>query len=130
MASARPPSVMMLIVWPMALRQMIDARIESGIEIEMMSVLRHEPRSTRMSSAVRAAAMIASRTTPSIEARTKSDWSPSSLTFSSGGRPGRARASASLTRLMMSSVEAFPDFCTVIIAERWPFTRTMFVWGG
>ena len=49
---------------------------------------------------------------------------------SSGGRLGATRTSAALTRSMMSRVEAFPDFCTVIIAERWPSTRTMFVCGG
>ena len=130
MARARPPSVMMLIVWPMAPRPMIDARIESGIEIAMMTVLRQLPSRIRMSSAVRHAAMTASRTTPSIDARTKSDWSASCRTVSSGGRPGIARASASLTRAMMSSVDALPDFCTAIIDERRPSTRTMLVWGG
>ena len=43
-ASARPPSVMMLIVSPSALSTMIEQRIESGIETAMITVLRQLPR--------------------------------------------------------------------------------------
>jgi hypothetical protein len=42
---------------------MIEARIESGIEIAMISVLRQLPRKSRIIRPVSAAAMIASRTT-------------------------------------------------------------------
>ena len=66
-ASARPPSVMMLIVSPSALSTMIEARIDSGIETAMISVLRQLPRNSRIISAVRQAAMTASRSTPSID---------------------------------------------------------------
>ena len=55
---------MMLMVSPSALSAMIDVRIESGIETAMMTVLRQLPRKTRIMSAVRQAATIASRTTP------------------------------------------------------------------
>ncbi len=72
-ARARPPSVMMLIVSPRALSTMIDERIDSGIETAMITVLRQLPRKIRIITAVRHAAMTASRTTPSIEARTNSD---------------------------------------------------------
>ena len=51
-ASARPPSVMMLIVSPSALSTMSDVRIDSGIEIAMMRVLRQLPRNSRIISAV------------------------------------------------------------------------------
>ena len=54
----------------------------------MISVLRQLPRKIRIISAVRQAAIIASRTTPLIEARTNTDWSASGLISSSGGRPG------------------------------------------
>ena len=64
---------MTLIVSPSALSTMIDVRIDSGIEIAMMSVLRQLPRKSRIMSAVRHAAITASRNTPLIEARTKSD---------------------------------------------------------
>ena len=50
-ASARPPSVMMLMVSPSALSTMIEVRIDSGIETAMISVLRQLPRKTRIISA-------------------------------------------------------------------------------
>ena len=70
-ASARPPSVMMLMVSPSALSTQMEARIESGMEIAIISVLRQLPRNSRIMMAVRQAAMIASRTTPLTAARTK-----------------------------------------------------------
>ena len=62
----------MLMVSPSALNVMIEHRIERGIETAMMIVLRQLPRKIRIMMAVKHAAMIASRTTPLIEARTKS----------------------------------------------------------
>ncbi len=50
-ASARPPSVMMLSVWPDADSPATAARIASGIEAAMMTVERHEPRNSRIISA-------------------------------------------------------------------------------
>ena len=129
-ASARPPSVMMLIVSPSALSAMIDDRIDSGIDTAMISVLRQLPRKIRIISAVRQAEMIASRTTPSIAARTNSDWSASGLISSSGGRLVAIRGSDSLMRETMSSVEAVPLLITESSAARWPSTRTMLVCGG
>ena len=70
-ASASPPSVIRLIVSPSALRTASEVRTESGIEIAMMSVLRHEPRNSRIIIAVRHAAITPSRTTPLIAALTK-----------------------------------------------------------
>ncbi len=64
---------MMLMVWPMALRQQMETRIESGIETAMIIVLRQLPRKTRIMMPVRQAAMTASRTTPEMAARTKMD---------------------------------------------------------
>ena len=72
-ASARPPSVMMLIVSPSALSTMIELRIDSGIDTAMISVLRQLPRNTRIISAVRQAAISASRSTPEIDACTNTD---------------------------------------------------------
>ena len=77
---------MMLMVCPNALRQMIEVKIESGIETAMITVLRQLPKKTRIMNPVRQAAMIASRTTPLIAALTKIDWSESSRTSNSGGR--------------------------------------------
>ena len=109
-ASASPPRVMMLMVSPSALRTMIELRIERGIDTAMISVLRQLPRKTRIMNAVRHAAISASRSTPLIDASTKSDWSASGLMPSSGGICASMRGSARLTLLMMSSVEALPTF--------------------
>jgi hypothetical protein len=51
-ASAMPPSVMTFSVWPSAQRMMIDTRIDSGIEMQMISVLRQLPRNSRIISPV------------------------------------------------------------------------------
>ena len=64
---------------------MIEVRIDSGIETAMMMVLRQLPRNSRIISAVRQAAMTASRTTPATAALTKIDWSASGLIRSCGG---------------------------------------------
>ena len=52
---------------------MIEVRIDSGIDTAMMQVLRQLPRNSRISAAVRQAAISASRTTPLMAARTKPD---------------------------------------------------------
>ncbi len=59
-ASARPPSVMMLMVSPSALSRMTETKIDSGMEMEMTIVGRQSPRNSRIMTAVRAAAMTAS----------------------------------------------------------------------
>ena len=87
-ASASPPSVITFSVCPSAARQMIEQRIESGIEVAMMSVLLQLPRKRRIINAVRHAAISASRITPEIEARTKSDWSARYCTSSPGASEG------------------------------------------
>jgi len=63
-------SVMMLMVWPRALRQRTLTRIDNGIEMAMIRVLFQFPRNSKIIIAVRHAAMIASRMTPWMEART------------------------------------------------------------
>ncbi len=72
-ASARPPSVMMLIVWPSSPSTITEARIDSGIDTAIMTVLRQLPKNSRIISPVSIAAMIASRITPLTDARTKMD---------------------------------------------------------
>ena len=64
---------MMLMVSPSAERQATEVRMDSGMEIVMINVLRQLPRNSRMSRPVRPAAMIPSRMTPEIAARTKTD---------------------------------------------------------
>ena len=76
---------MILIVSPSAARQAMEARIDSGMEMEMIRVLRQLPRNSRIINPVSAAAMVASRMTPEIAARTNTDWSPMRLDVQSGG---------------------------------------------
>ena len=51
----------------------------------MITVLRQLPRKIKIITAVRLAAMTASRTTPLMAARTKTDWSANGWIFSCGG---------------------------------------------
>ena len=60
-------------VSPSALSAMIEDRIESGIEMAMIRVLRQLPRKRRIMAAVRQAAMRASRITEKTAPRTKTD---------------------------------------------------------
>ena len=72
-ARERPPRVMRFSVWPSAASTMIDTRIDSGMDTTTMRVLRQLPRNSRIMNAVRPAAVAPSLSTPSTEARTKSD---------------------------------------------------------
>ena len=69
-ASARPPSVIVLMVSPRKWSTTIDVRIESGIEIITMRVDRHDPRNSRIISAVSPAAIAPSLTTLATESDT------------------------------------------------------------
>ncbi len=66
------------------------SRIDSGIDIAMMQVLRQLPRKSRIIAAVSAAAISASCTTPCTAAFTNTDWSKSAVIFRSGGSAARA----------------------------------------
>ena len=72
-ANARPPRVITFSEWPSRNRMPIDDRIAKGIETATISVLRHEPRNTRIIVAVSSPAMMLSTTTPSIAAVTNKD---------------------------------------------------------
>ncbi len=52
---------------------MIEVRIDSGMEMQTMTVLRQLPRNSRIIRPVRPAAMAPSRNTPLMAARTNSD---------------------------------------------------------
>ena len=56
--------------------QMIEARIDSGMEMVMIRVLRQLPRNSSIISAGQGRGDHGFRTTPLIAARTKIDWSP------------------------------------------------------
>jgi len=72
-ASARPPSVIKLMVSPSALKAAIELSTASGMDNAMMNVLRQEPRNSKIIRAVSDAAMTPSFTTPLMAARTKRD---------------------------------------------------------
>ena len=72
-ASASPPSVMMLMVSPLKLRPMIEVKIAKGIDVHTMITLRQLPRNTRIINETRTEERMASRTTPRIAALTNTD---------------------------------------------------------
>ena len=84
--SARPPSVIRFSVSPSICSTRIEARIESGIVSAMISVERQLPRKSSTITAVRPAAISASKTTPCTAALTNTDWSNSGVTLTSAGR--------------------------------------------
>ena len=85
-ASAIPPSVIVLSVWPSSLQ---DERSTSGSTAgsrrRRSACCRQLPRNSRIISAVSPAAIAASLSTPSTAARTKTDWSNSGRSCSPGG---------------------------------------------
>ena len=72
-ASAKPPSVIVLIVSPHAVRITSEVAIDSGIDVQTIRVERQEPRNSRTIKPVSTAAMPASRATSLMESRTKMD---------------------------------------------------------
>ena len=96
----------------------------------MINVLRQLPRNSRIISAVRHAAITASRTTSATAAFTKIDWSPIGLTRSCGGSVCSTRGSSARMSLTTLIVDALPAFRTVTNTPRWPSCRTMLVCGA
>ena len=64
---------MILMVWCRKLSTITEDRIESGMEMAMMRVLRQLPRKSRIIKPVSAAAIAASRITPLMALLTKID---------------------------------------------------------
>ena len=125
-ASASPPRVMVLMVWPSAESTAMEVRIESGIETITIKVERQDPRKIRIIMAVSPAAISASRSTLLIAWLTKIDWSKSRLIFMPGGAAARISGIAALTRFTTSRVEASPFLMIVSSTARRPSARTMF----
>ncbi len=76
----------MLMVSCSALSSSTLTRMESGMEIAMISVLFQLPKKSRIMMAVKHAAISPSRNTPWMEARTKRDWSNSMVTCRLSGK--------------------------------------------
>ena len=72
-ASAKPPSVMVLSVWPAAPITSTAVMIDSGIAARMISVSRQLPRNSRIISAVSPAAMAPPMSTLLSAALTNTD---------------------------------------------------------
>ena len=108
---------------------MTEARIDSGMVIAMMSVLRQLPRNSSTMAAVSTAASAASATTPLTAALTNSDWSNSGVILMSEGMPCAATGSIARRLLTMSSVDAPPFLSTDSSTPRTPSCRTTLVCG-
>ena len=126
-ASAKPPSVITLMLCPSAARHMIDTRMDNGMDVATTNVLRQLPRKSRIIAAVRSAAMIASRSTPRSDARTYSDSSSIRLSETPSGSAAFTAGSAALMRATTSRVEALPFLRTLWYTPRCPFSRTRLV---
>ncbi len=105
-ASARPPSVMMLTVLPVSFRPTMAEKIASGIDVQTITMLRQLPRNSPTISDTRIDEMTASRTTPPIAPRTKTDWSKSMFSSRPLGAAALICGSASRTASTTASVEA------------------------
>ena len=120
----------MLIVWPMKLSTMIEVRIDSGIDTAMMRVERQLPRNSRIISAVRQAAMTASRMTLTTAPLTKIDWSASASIRNCGGKVCSTRGRMARMPLTTLIVEASPALMMLTSTPRRPFWRTILVCGA
>jgi hypothetical protein len=60
-------------VWPIMCKASTEKQIESGMDVATTSVLRHDPRKSKIITAVNDAAMIPSRITPPNAELTKID---------------------------------------------------------
>ena len=102
-ARAKPPSVIVLMVWPSAEKIAIELRIDSGIDTMTMRVDRHEPRKIRIISAVSPAAITPSRSTPAMACFTNTDWSNRRFISMPGG--AALRISGMIARTASTTVE-------------------------
>ena len=129
-ASARPPRVMTLMVWPSQDRASTEHRMESGIEVATISVERHEPRNSSTVMPVRNAAVTISCTTSNTLSRTKPEVSFSGVMVVPFGSVLMMPGSIALMPLTTASVEASPLFRTSISTDCCPCTSTAFCCGG
>ena len=129
-ASASPPSVITFRVSPKAASAAMAASTESGIETITISVDRHEPRNSRIISAVRPAAIAPSRTTPLTAAPTNSDWSASGTIWVPAGSEASSLGSRCFAPSTIARVEVAPFLSTLSITERCPSTWTTLVCGA
>ncbi len=106
MASASPPRVMRLRVLSVRKRPAMPTRIARGMELETMATLRKLPRKKRIISETRMELMTASWSTLVSAARTKIDWSKSSLRAMPSGAAAWIDGSRSFTPSTTARVPA------------------------
>ena len=104
-------------------------RIESGIDVMTMIMLRGEPRNSSTMIATSAAAVTASCTTSFSAARTNCDWSKVSATFRPLGAVARMSGSLALTASTTASVDASACLTTIRYVACDPLKRTTLVCG-
>ena len=126
-ASAKPPRVMVLSVWPPIYMMSTAMMIDSGIEARMMSVNRQLPRNNKIMSAVRPAAIAPPMTTLLSAAFTNNDWSKMALMVTPAGMTFRMSSNASRTPSITASVETPPVLRIVMSAPGVPLTDTELV---
>src|SRR5437667_8066243 len=113
-ASARPPSVMMLIVWPDTHRQTTEASRANGIVATTIRALRRSRRNMRTISPVSTAPKRPSVISPLSAFTTYADWSNTRSILTSSGATLRMAGSAWRTFRITSSVDASARLVTGI----------------
>ena len=126
-ASASPPRVMTLMDSPIQCRQMMEDRMDSGIDVAMMVVARQDPRNSSTTRPVSADASTISCSTSLMESFTKVEASLRIFTPTPGGTILRMRGIAFLIPSTTAKVEASPLFITTIITACLPSTSTELV---
>ena len=109
-ASARPPSVIRLMVWPVRNRPATPAAIDSGIDSDTITVFRQLPRKIRIISETRIDDRMASWTMLSTAPCTNTDWSKSSLSSRPSGAVAWTSGRMSRIALTTAMVEASEFF--------------------
>ena len=128
-ARAKPPRVMMLMVSPIACNTRIDEKIDRGMEMAIMVVIRQLPKNNKSIKAVKSAAIKASWITPFTAALTKIDWSLKKLVSIPLGAKAITVGNFSLIPATTSKVDAPPFLSTESNTPREPFWWTILVWG-
>src|SRR5579883_1115265 len=105
-ASARPPSVMMLMVWPVPQSSTTALSSANGMFRTTIKALRQSRRKISTIRPVRTAPSNPSDSRPRMAFETNGDWSNSRRISTSSGTIFLNSGMAALTRLMTSSVEA------------------------
>src|SRR5207237_5451423 len=106
-----------------------EVRIDRGIDVATIKVLRHDLRNSRIISAVSKPAIAPSCSTPVMAALTKTLWSNRKSTLRLDGRPARILGISLRAWSTTVRAGALPLLKLGTSAEWRPSRRTRFVWG-